>query len=486
MMAGTMILFLCSVSSADVPGMINYQGKLTTAQGGCLNDTVQMIFSIYPDTLGSPAEWIETHGSIVVKEGIFNVLLGSGNPIPDALFDGGVKFLGVRVESDPEMTPLKPMVSVPYAYRAGTADGGAGGGGWVDDGTVVRLEDSTDQVGIGTSNPSPGTKLYLKDDGYAYLEFDHGRDTTWLVGSNLVDNQNLQILQRNPYGSVTRAAFTVDGEIYLLPGGGKVGIGTSPRENLDIAAYPGGGKLAISNPDGTIEAGDTLGEIKFYGQDGGDQVGAKILSSAVEEWIPWSSGGDLRFLTTPSGSSTPVERVTISDDGNVGIGTTSPTEELDVAGTAQMTGFKMPTAPGDGYVLTSDAAGVGTWQPVAGLGDNDWSFRVTDTADTTLVTGGPWGIARYGNELYGNADSTHINLGVACTTGTSGQNYKYCTVGGGHGNTASGSYATVGGGYFNTAGNEYATVGGGVGNTASGYLATVGGSPTPLPTPGQQ
>jgi len=33
----------------------------------------------------------------------------------------------------------------------------------------------------------------------------------------------------------------------------------------------------------------------------------------------------------------------------------------------------------------------------------------------------------------------HINLGVACTTGTSGQNYSYATVGGGNGSSASGA-----------------------------------------------
>jgi hypothetical protein len=46
---GAMILFLCPVSYGDVPHMINYQGKLTTASGGCLNDTVQMTFTIYAD-----------------------------------------------------------------------------------------------------------------------------------------------------------------------------------------------------------------------------------------------------------------------------------------------------------------------------------------------------------------------------------------------------------------------------------------------------
>ena len=70
---------------------------------------------------------------------------------------------------------------------------------------------------------------------------------------------------------------------------------------------------------------------------------------------------------------------------------------LDEAGNYR--GFKMPAGAADGYVLTSDANGVGTWQEAAGGGgeDSDWTFHITDTADTTLMTGGPWGIGRYGN-----------------------------------------------------------------------------------------
>ena len=124
LVVGTLTLFLCSVSSAVVPDKINYQGKLTTSTGAALNDTVQITFSIYPDTLGSPAEWTEDQDSVEVENGIFNVLLGSEFPIPASVFDGNIKYLGVKVESDAEMRPLKLMVSVPYAYRAGTADGG--------------------------------------------------------------------------------------------------------------------------------------------------------------------------------------------------------------------------------------------------------------------------------------------------------------------------------------------------------------------------
>ncbi|MEO0111465.1 MAG: hypothetical protein ABIK77_03875, partial [candidate division WOR-3 bacterium] len=107
-------------------------------------------------------------------------------------------------------------------------------------------------------------------------------------------------------------------------------------------------------------------------------------------------------------------------------------------------------------------------------GDNAW---VRIGSDSVLYTKNRLGIARGGsnNMLYGVYKYTHINLGVACTTGTSGQNYEYCTVSGGLRNTASGNWATVGGGSVNTASGEGATVGGGYNNTASRVSATVAG-----------
>ncbi|MCD4746865.1 MAG: hypothetical protein K8R58_11260, partial [Bacteroidales bacterium] len=50
--------------------------------------------------------------------------------------------------------------------------------------------------------------------------------------------------------------------------------------------------------------------------------------------------------------------------GQVGIGTLNPTEHLDVVGTIKMGGFKMQGGAAIGLVLTSDANGVGTWQPI--------------------------------------------------------------------------------------------------------------------------
>ncbi len=116
------------------------------------------------------------------------------------------------------------------------------------------------------------------------------------------------------------------------------------------------------------------------------------------------------------------------------------------------------------------------WAPrvdSVGIADNAW---VRGSPDSVLFTISQLGIARGGadNMLWGTNRFTHTNLGVACTTGTSGQNSLYSTISGGHRNNAS-DYATVSGGSINNASGGWATIGGGALNTASGNFATIGG-----------
>jgi hypothetical protein len=79
--------------------------------------------------------------------------------------------------------------------------------------------------------------------------------------------------------------------------------------------------------------------------------------------------------------------------------------------------------------------------------------------------------------LYGSdaAKSTHVNLGVGSTTGRTGADDPWCTVGGGISNVASFSSATVAGGNINRAEADYSTVAGGVYNFVSSSYATIGG-----------
>ena len=116
-------LLLVSAALAEVPQMINYQGKITTPQGALIDTTISMTFAIYADSIDTDSLWSETQSSIVVEKGIFSVLLGSVNSIPDSVFTGSLRYLGVKAGDDPEMIPRKPIVSVGYAYNSDMLDG---------------------------------------------------------------------------------------------------------------------------------------------------------------------------------------------------------------------------------------------------------------------------------------------------------------------------------------------------------------------------
>ena len=136
------VFFFYSLSYAQVPQMMNYQGKLTTPAGAIIDTTVSIEFKIYDDSVGGTILWSETQSSARVENGIFSVYMGSVNPIPFDIWGSGPRYLGVTVGTSPEMTPRKPMVSVPYAQHSGD---------WFSEGgNIYRL---TGRVGIGTANP---------------------------------------------------------------------------------------------------------------------------------------------------------------------------------------------------------------------------------------------------------------------------------------------------------------------------------------------
>ena len=70
-----------------------------------------------------------------------------------------------------------------------------------------------------------------------------------------------------------------------------------------------------------------------YGATGYSTGGrAQFLFAASEDWTDTAQGAHITFLTTTNGTATALERVRIDNAGNVGIGTTSPTQRLTVNG----------------------------------------------------------------------------------------------------------------------------------------------------------
>ncbi|UCE19688.1 MAG: hypothetical protein JSV84_04910 [Gemmatimonadota bacterium] len=138
------------------PGLIYYKGSLVDSQGKLVQDTLSMKFSIYNVSSGGTAMWSEALPAVIVWGGVYNVLLGSREPIPAAIFWdsvpasvvrlGGDRWLGVevmgdsicggkvngdsgwgdRVSGNSELIPRKRITTVAYAYHADVLDGRQG------------------------------------------------------------------------------------------------------------------------------------------------------------------------------------------------------------------------------------------------------------------------------------------------------------------------------------------------------------------------
>ncbi len=117
----TFILVASSVLFSQSPQVMNYQGRLEI-NGEPASGSFNITFSIYSTAAGGSALWSETQ-SVTVTNGIFKADLGSIVPLGNIFTTEGNRYLGIRVENDPELSPRFLLSSVPYSLRAMQADG---------------------------------------------------------------------------------------------------------------------------------------------------------------------------------------------------------------------------------------------------------------------------------------------------------------------------------------------------------------------------
>jgi hypothetical protein len=115
-------VLLCVSAFAQVPRTISYQGILNDASGNPVPDgNKTLTVNLYLDPTGGTPVFTETQLLPVVK-GRYNMIIGSGTPIPSNLSFSKPYFLGVQIESGTELAPRSPLSAAPYALRADVAD----------------------------------------------------------------------------------------------------------------------------------------------------------------------------------------------------------------------------------------------------------------------------------------------------------------------------------------------------------------------------
>jgi hypothetical protein len=197
---------------------------------------------------------------------------------------------------------------------------------------------------------------------------------------------------------------------------GNVGIGTkTPSNKLDVESG-GLGQIEVRGKDSAGFGGfDIFSDSPWSGWAGVGGTASPIADIRDNFFIniggqtpTFQSTGDEPTLTASSGAgaggivflTNGTTRAIIRNNGDVGIGTTSPGAKLEIAGQVKITGG----SPGTGKVLTSiDAAGLANWQTVS-------SGLPSGTAGQTLRHNGTSWIAD--DALYNNG----TNVGIGTTT----------------------------------------------------------------------
>lgn len=523
------------LGKAGIPHEINYQGYLTDDAGNAITDALEMVFSIWDTPSSGNQLWSETQPEVAVIDGLFNVLLGSVNPIPPGIFTGAPCWLQTQVGSE-ILSPRKEIVSVGYAYCAGRADSANVAGyahdadmvdgqhasdflsmandwgrsgvatdlyegttkltdryvnegqansitsGMIVDGTIQQADlafSPGDGHSLDAADGSPVDALYVDNEGNVGIGTTspgyplHVKKAVANIFATSVENESPEgwgLEVRTADTSASRSAFEIYtgdpifGPKFTVRNNGNVGIGmglTTPTEKLSVVGTIESTSGGFKFPDGTVQISAATGGVgDGHSLDAvdGDPVDVVYVDSVGNVGIGTTSPGDalhiapstytskirieniaggeghvdfwegthakaaIRYMSptcawdpnrlqifTVAGTNASINiaaegatssGLTVSNSNNVGIGTTSPAQKLDVAGTVQMTGFKLPTGATGGYVLTSDASGIGTWQAAAGGigGGGTANYIPKFTAATTVgnsviyETGGNVGI----------------------------------------------------------------------------------------------
>ncbi len=187
--------------------------------------------------------------------------------------------------------------------------------------------------------------------------------------------------------------------------GGAVGGGLGNSGGGIYSTVGGGLSNTANGSSATIPGGEfnvALGEYSFAA---GRRAEANDRGTFV-----WGDSTDEDF------GSTNVDQFLIRASGGVGIGTNSPAEQLDVAGTVQMNGFKMPNGAAAGHVLVSDATGLGKWQsppPVAEIPPKAVMFFNLSTCPEgwTVLSGaeGRYVVGMHGGGTLGFTEGTALS-----------------------------------------------------------------------------
>jgi hypothetical protein len=231
-------------------------------------------------------------------------------------------------------------------------------------------------LNIAVENDSTGTDAYssyrLKHDSIdtAVMFLTGSNNTNYAGASSLNMYQGTSL----PLGFVTNNLLRM-----IVAGDGNVGINTtSPGAKLEIQTLRESA-IILSSSDVTAGADVLLSAIDFYSNDTGNEG----VKASIQ--VKYGDVAANSYMTLNTGGNT--EQVRITKLGNVGIGTISPNQRLDVAGNVVIpyaNGYFMDTV---GAAASNFIKTVNSFETVVGTDRGSAGFGVFGNSNIRLGFG---------------------------------------------------------------------------------------------------